>query len=163
MNSSVVSKGEEIVLPYYSEGTEDIDVIVAVGTRQGMGPGSYSLLSTEGIQVVEFVTSKPDSSSLKNGQLYIWTNPADNYNYRIYLSGSERVIEKIGKDLFVSDKNGDKYYVSGRAIRKFSDLIVTQDLKDHKSIKFVTRAEYNELPESDKSEESNVFFICERA
>jgi len=160
LNSSYIKEGEEVILRYYDAGTSSIDALVAVGTKTGIGPGCYTILSTSGIQLVTFVSELPDISSLKNGQLYIWTGSPDQIIYKIYLEGTTRVSEPVTSEIFVQDRDGIKYYVNSRTVKRFSDLITHQEFEASGITMFLTRSEYEALPEETRTSPDNIFIIC---
>ena len=160
LNTSYVKKDERIVLHYYSSSINDIDILVAVGTKNGIGPGSYSIISTNSVQIVEFLSELPDSSSLKNGQMYIWSNQEDSQNYRVFLDKINRVIEPIEGEMFAEDPSGFKYYITSTTIKRFRDFITAYDLEKAGDIKFLSQGEYNSLPSSEKTGAGNIFVIC---
>lgn len=162
LNSSYIREGEEIVLRYYEDGTSSIEALVAIGTKTGIGPGCYTILSTSGVQVVTFVSELPDISDLKNGQLYIWTGSPDKKIYKIYLEGTTRVSEPVVSDIFVQDSSGTKYYVNSEAVRKFSDLMSFSDFEAAGRTILLTQEEYEELPESTRTLPGNIFIICSK-
>ena len=161
LNTSYVKKGEYIILQYYIDSSKKgTDILVAVGTKDGIGPGSYSLIATESIQMVKFVSELPDSSSLKNGELYIWTGSEDSIIYKVYLSGTLRVVEEVNSEMFVRDSSsGAKYCVDRVSVKKFSDFITIQDLFETGKTLFLTEAEYDALPTSMKTAPGNIFVI----
>lgn len=155
LRSSYVREGEEIKIKYRT-GPNSIDVLVAIGTKTGIGPGCFSILSTSGAQFVEFVSELPDSSSLKNGQLYIWTGSPDQKIYKVYLEGTVRVSTPVTSEIFVQDNSGTYFYVNSDTVRKISDLMVNGKMM------FTTQEEYDALPEATRLAPGNIFVICSK-
>jgi hypothetical protein len=163
LNSSYIKEGEKVILRYYEAGTSSIEALVAIGTKTGVGPGCYTILSTSGVQIVIFTSELPDVSSLKNGQLYIWTGSSDKIIYKVYLEGTARVSEPVTSEIFVQDSSGTKYYVSSSSVKKFSDLLTLQDFRENNSkVMFLTQSEYEELSEEIKETTGNIFVICSK-
>jgi hypothetical protein len=161
LNRSFVKKDENILLHYYAdEEHNDIDVLVAVGTKDGIGPGSYSVISSGSKEIVTFVTELPDSSTLKTGDVYVWTNPENHMNYRVYLHERERQIDPILSDFFaVSRETGDLWYVGPSLIRSLKNIASGDDLEIPKFVRFVTQDHYDNLPDSLKESDKYIYFI----
>ena len=161
LNRSFVKKDEKILLHYYAdEEHNDIDVLVAVGTKDGIGPGSYSIISSGSKEVVTFVTELPDSSTLKTGEVYIWTNQENHKNYRVYLHRRERQIDPILSDFFVVERETGKiWYVGPDLIRSLKDIASGADLEMPKFVRFVTQDQYDNLPDSLKESDKYIYFI----
>jgi hypothetical protein len=158
LNTSYIKKDEHIEL-HYKSGENMIDVLVAIGTKDGIGPGSYSILSTQSIQIVNIVSELPDASELKNGQLYIWTGSDDLIIYKVYLSKNKRMVEPVEVDMLAQDRNGVKYYINRKAVRKFSDFITSSEVLETGHTWFLTLSEYEALPLSVRAAQGNVFVI----
>lgn len=154
LGSSYIKEGEEIKLKYKT-GPDSVDVLIAVGTKTGIGPGCYSIFGTSGVQIVTFVSELPDASNLKNGQLYIWTGSPDQVVYKVYLKGTTRVSE-VAPEMFVQDNTGAKYYVNSSTVKRLADL-----MNGGKMI-FLRRSEYEELPDAVKLAPGNIFVICSK-
>ena len=161
LNTSYVKKDEHIEL-HYKSGERMIDVLVAIGTKDGIGPGSYSILSTQSIQIVDIVSELPDASELKNGQLYIWTGSSDLIIYKVYLNENERIIEPVEVDMLAQDRNGVKYYINRKAVRKFSDFLTLSEILESGHTWFLTLSEYEALPLSVRTSQGNVFAIVSK-
>jgi hypothetical protein len=162
LNSSYIKEGEEAILRYYETGTSSIEALVAIGTKTGIGPGCYTILSTSGVQIVTFVSELPDASDLKNGQLYIWTGSSDQTIYKVYLEGTTRVSEPVTSEIFVQDSSGTKFYVNSSTIKRFSDLMTLQDFEAGSKMMFLTQSEYEALPEVTRTAPGNIFVICSK-
>lgn len=161
LGNSYIKEGEEVKFKYRT-GPNSVDMLIAVGTKTGIGPGCYTILSTSGVQIVKFTSELPDASNLKNGQLYIWTGSPDQTIYKVYLEGATRVSEPVTSEIFVQDSSGTKFYVTSSTVKRFSDLMTRQDFEEGRKMMFVTESEYEALPESVRSAPGNIFIICSK-
>lgn len=87
--------GELSMVRYYvdKEKTE-IDTVVAIGIKNGVGPDCYKIITLGGGNIITgILTEAPDISSLVHGEIYIYLDP-----------------EQEGKPVYVYEVNGERFF-----------------------------------------------------
>ena len=118
----------QLVMSRYHTGETSTDTVVAVGITAGMGPGSYSIISSVSTRVIDGIVTQeselPDSTSLVNGQTYIYKEPVTGDLFWIYLNEDIRETTPIDPSihyrvLLTSDDT--EYWVYDGAIERTDD------------------------------------------
>lgn len=83
----------------YRTSTDSLDAILALGILEGVGPGHYTVLSVSGLQIISGIFTSasdiPDSSTLINGEVWLWQEAVTNDLYWVYLNVDSREIEPV--------------------------------------------------------------------
>ena len=119
--------GQPVLARYWSSETE-IDAILAIGTQTGFGPGTYTIVSMGGIKVVSgIVTTEnelPDSSTLINGETWLYKEPVTYDLYWIYLYGDTREVTPVNPEInyriFCLSDNSE-YCLYGGSLERAND------------------------------------------
>lgn len=102
--------GEPVMVRYYADEKQtEIDNIFALGVKNGVGENCYQIISLGGLDLVrDVVTELPDVSLLVHGELYLYQDENNIWNY-VYEDGGVRQIEPITGGPFVFSSIEDKY------------------------------------------------------
>lgn len=128
LNEYKFLKGEPVMLNYYKKNPDlktDIDTLVAIGIKDGIGEDCYRIISAGGTVPVRGVVNEiPDVSALVHGELYVL-----NYNHSwfyVYLKEGEvnRTVESIPKDkqyIFLDLTTGYRWFYKNQECRREDD------------------------------------------
>lgn len=128
LNEYKFLKGEPVMLNYYKKNPDlktDIDTLVAIGIKDGVGEDCYRIISAGGTVPVRGVVDEiPDVSALVHGELYVL-----HYNqtwFYVYLKeGQEhRTVEAIPKDrqyIFLDLTTGYRWFYKNQECRREDD------------------------------------------
>lgn len=125
LNRQNIEEGKIYSRRYFSTSAKtSVDVVLAVGVINGVGPNCYSIISHTKKTVVWGVSDKlPDVSEVTLGRLYIFWDSTKGLSYLVYLLSGNRIVEPVKFPLIVyNTEDGHYYYVS-------SDHIV--DIYEH--------------------------------
>lgn len=119
--------GQPVIVNYYKE-NKTVDTILAIGTKNGVGPDCYSIISTSGVTAVNRVLPElPDVSELVNGETYI-----SMFSGKWALIGIDpveqehRVIGSLQEDKKYHDlSTGLDWYFDGETVKREDDFCTT--------------------------------------
>lgn len=119
--------GQPVMVTYRLTDT-DTDTMLALGISDGVGPDHYRLMGASGTRVVSGIIGSsvelPDSTSLTNGQTYLYKEPATGLLYWIYLEGTERIDVAVDPGVHYKVFNlldNTEYWVYGGDLEKINN------------------------------------------
>ena len=115
LNKQNIEEGKIYSRRYFSTSAKtSVDVVLAVGVINGVGPSCYSIISHTKKTVVWGVSDKlPDVSEVTLGRLYIFWDSTKGLSYLVYLLSGNRIVEPVKFPLIVyNTEDGHYYYVS---------------------------------------------------
>lgn len=115
LNKQNIEEGKIYSRRYFSTSAKtSVDVVLAVGVINGVGPSCYSIISHTKKTVVWGVSDKlPDVSEVTLGRLYIFWDSTKGLSYLVYLLSGNRIVEPVKFPLIVYNTgDGHYYYVS---------------------------------------------------
>ena len=115
LNKQNIEEGKIYSRRYFSTSAKtSVDVILAVGVLNGVGPNCYSIISHTKKTVVWGVSNElPDVSEVTLGRLYIFWDSTKGLSYLVYLLSGNRIVEPVKFPLIVYNTgDGHYYYVS---------------------------------------------------
>lgn len=72
LNTVVISEGEVLKIRYKTS-KGNVDALIAVGVKDGVGPSCYTLVSDQSIPIItSILDSRPDVSDVVYGAIYIY-------------------------------------------------------------------------------------------
>lgn len=115
LNKQNIEEGKIYSRRYFSTSAKtSVDVVLAVGVINGVGPSCYSIISHTKKTVVWGVSDQlPDVSEVTLGRLYIFWDSTKGLSYLVYLLSGNRIVEPVKFPLIVyNTEDGHYYYVS---------------------------------------------------
>lgn len=115
LNKQNIEEGKIYSRRYFSTSAKtSVDVVLAVGVINGIGPNCYSIISHTKKTVVWGVSDElPDVSEVTLGRLYIFWDSTKGLSYLVYLLSGNRIVEPVKFPLIVyNTEDGHYYYVS---------------------------------------------------
>lgn len=123
--------GQPVIIKYFSDPDKTkIDIVFAIGISEGSGLGTYRIIATGGVLVVnDVVTELPDVSQLVHGESYIYVDTVLKENYLVFLEGADRVYVPLEEEqTIVSLATGKSYYASGEIVKEVSDFYTQEQI-----------------------------------
>lgn len=158
--NQVSHKPGQLVMATYRTSTDSLDAILALGILDGPGPGHYTVLSVSGLQIISGIFTSasdiPDSSTLINGEVWLWQEAVTNDLYWVYLNVDSREIEPVNPEIYyrvVSLSDMSVYWVYQGSFEKVdnyysrsdTDSLLGETLESAKSFTEETRAGIMEI------------------
>lgn len=158
--NQVSHKPGQLVMATYRTSTDSLDAILALGILEGVGPGHYTVLSVSGLQIISGIFTSasdvPDSSTLINGEVWLWQEAVTNDLYWVYLNVDSREIEPVNPEIYyrvVSLSDMSVYWVYQGSFEKVdnyysrsdTDSLLTETLESAKTFTEETRAGIMEI------------------
>ena len=115
LNKQNIEEGKIYSRRYFSTSAKtSVDVVLAVGVINGVGPNCYSIISHTKKTVCWGVNNElPDVSEVTLGRLYIFWDSTKGLSYLVYLLSGNRIVEPVKFPLIVyNTEDGHYYYVS---------------------------------------------------
>lgn len=131
LNTSPSKNGRLKIIKYYSDTDKTrVDILFAIGIKDGVGPDTYQIISSHGILLAtEIVTELPDVSQLVHGQIYIYQDLINKKNYYLYLSNSYRKIREVKEELILQVANtGKTYYLTSTELKDITDFYTKEEI-----------------------------------
>lgn len=123
LNKLTHYEGQPVMVKYWSK-PDKVDTLLALGIKDGIGEDCYKIISLSGLELVRgVVSSLPDISLLTHGELYLYRDPENVWNY-VYASDGIRVVEPIVNlepTTFVSIKDKFRWFWDGSGKLKRED------------------------------------------
>lgn len=153
--NQVSHKPGQLVMATYRTSDDNLDAILALGILDGVGPGHYTVLSVSGLQIISGIFTSasdiPDSSTLINGEVWLWQEAVTNDLYWVYLNVDSREIEPVNPEIYyrvVSLSDMSVYWVYQGSFEKVdnyysrsdTDSLLMETLESAKSFTEETRA-----------------------
>lgn len=112
LNKQNIEEGKIYSRRYFSTSAKtSIDVVLAVGVLNGIGPNCYSIISHTKKTVVWGVSDElPDVSEVTLGRLYIFWDSTKGLSYLVYLLSGSRIVEPVKFPLIVYNTEDSHYY-----------------------------------------------------
>lgn len=140
LNEYEFLKGEPVMLNYYKKNPDlktDIDTLVAIGIKDGVGEDCYRIINSGGtVPVRGVVEEAPDVSALVHGELYILKNEESWFYVYLKEGHVNRTVEVIPKDkqfIFLDLTTGYRWFYKNQECRReddyFSKLEIDKVLK----------------------------------
>lgn len=122
--------GQPVMVKYYAA-TDKIDTILALGIKDGIGEDCYKLISLGGLELIrDVVTDLPDVSLLVHGELYLYQDETNAWNY-VYEVDSERIVEKIenlSPTVFVNIEDRYRWFWDGKNLKREDDFKSSEEM-----------------------------------
>lgn len=146
----------QLVMATYRTPGDHLDAIIAMGLLDGPGPGHYTILSVSGLQIISGIfTSEsdiPDSSTLINGEVWLWQEAVTNDLYWVYLNIDSREIEPVSPEVYyrvVSLSDMSVYWIYQGSFEKVdnyysrsdTDALLNQTLASAETITEVAKSD----------------------
>ena len=132
LNSMEHKIGQPVMVSYYNT-DGDVEYIVAIGTRNGVGKDCYSILSTSKEEVINGVVDElPDVSELVNDAVYICNYEGEWSRVYIWSHSVKRVdpLDATKSLIFRDIVTGFRWFwVNGKFYRE-DDFVSRQEIKD---------------------------------
>lgn len=130
LNQSANKPGQPVIVYYYSdEAQKTVDCIMAVGTKEGIGKDTYSIISAERTPVVYriYFDEMPDitEEELLHGGISIYQNK-NKETFWVAIKSGVRISTRIGeKEVFLVKEatSGNYWWVRKNEIKRVDDYV----------------------------------------
>lgn len=124
--------GQPVMVKYYSKPGE-IDTLLALGIKDGIGADCYKIVSFAGLELVRGVVSNPpDISFLIHGEMYLYRNNNGIWHF-VYAVDGERIIEPIPLDLapttFVNIEDNFRWFWNKGELKREDDFSSGEEME----------------------------------
>lgn len=131
--------GQPVMVKYFSEpGISDkIDTLFALGIKNGVGEDCYKIISLSGLELIrDVVYHLPDISQLIHGELFIYKDENNTWNY-VFEEDNERQvvpIKNLAPTVFVNIEDKFRWFWNGQNLKRedefYSDVEMNNLLDD---------------------------------
>lgn len=125
--------GEPVMVRYFTNSSQtETDTIFALGIKDGTGEGCYQIISLGGLDLIrDVVTELPDVSLLVHGELYLYKDENNVWNY-VYETNGIRQIEPIvgGPFIFSNIEDGYKWYFRDGVLKREDDFYSKSEINE---------------------------------
>ena len=162
LNTVVISEGEVLKIRYKTS-KGNVDALIAVGVKDGVGPSCYTLVSDQSIPIItSILNSRPDVSDVVYGAIYIYNDPASNSYRKYFIIDNDLVDEELTEDFYFTNLEDGLYYYFDATPGQQKIINVSTNLSDKSSfqgIMNVTKERYQELVDNQEIIDDMVYLV----
>ena len=162
LNLLKIQEGELLKIKYETPSGE-IDSLVAVGVKDGMGPSCYTLISDQSIPLITAILDyRPDVSDTISGSIYLYNDPNSNNYFKYYHLDGDIVEEEITEGFYFTNLDDKKYYYFDSTSGSQRIIDISSNLSEKSSFQGiinVTEERYKELLDSGGVKDDYIYLV----
>lgn len=162
LNTMTIVKDEVIKINYYTE-SGAIDSLVAIGTKSGVGPFCYTLISDQTIPCITSILDyRPDVSDMISGAIYLFNDPKSNDYLIFYEIDGDFHEEEITENFYFTNLEDGMYYYFDSTKGAQKIINISKNLSEKSSFQGiinVTREGYQELLDKNEIMDDIIYLI----
>ena len=162
LNTLTIKEGEVLKIKYETP-TGNIDSLIAVGIRDGVGPSCYTLVSDQNIPLItEILDYRPDVSETISGAIYLYNDPRSNKYFKYFHIGNDIVEEEIKENFYFTNLGDGKYYYFDATPGRQKIINISSNLSAKASFQGIintTKEEYEKLQEEGNILDDYIYLV----